>query len=161
MAGKKKKKTASKPGQANIAVNRRARHDFDIGEKFEAGLVLLGSEVKSLREGKANLKDSHARFQRGEIWLHNAHISPYDPASQFGHDPVRARKLLLNRREIDKLDGKIKERGLTLIPLRLYFNKGRAKVEIALARGKKRHDKRASIREREVAREVDRAIKRR
>lgn len=159
-----KKKSVKKPtggsGEAVITVNRRARHDFEIGEKFEAGLVLVGSEVKSLREGKANLKDSFARLQNGEVWLHNAHISPYDPASQFGHDPVRARKLLLNRKEIDKLDGKVKERGLTLIPLRLYFKKGRAKVEIALARGKKRHDKRASIREREVAREMDRATKR-
>ncbi len=161
MSGKSKKKTAKKPGQANIAVNRRARHDFELGERFEAGLVLVGSEVKSLRDGKANLKDSHARFQRGEIWLFNAHISPYDPASQFGHDPVRARKLLLNRREIDKLDSKIKERGQTLVPLRLYFKNGRAKVEVALARGKRRHDKRASMREREVAREVDRAMKRR
>lgn len=161
MAGKSKKKGPKKPGQANIAVNRRAAHDFEIGERFEAGLVLVGSEVKSLRDGKANLKDSYARFQKGEVWLFHAHISPYDPASQFGHDPVRARKLLLNRREIDKLDGKIKERGLTLIPLRLYFSKGRAKVEIALAKGKKRHDKRAAIRDREVAREVDRALKRR
>ena len=157
---KTKKKPVRKPGEANIAVNRRARHDFDIGERFEAGLVLLGSEVKSLRDGKANLRDSFARFQSHELWLFNAHISPYDPASQFGHDPLRARKLLLNRQEIDKLDGKIKERGLTLIPLRLYFKKGKAKVELALAKGKKRHDKRASMRERETAREVDRAMKR-
>ncbi len=161
MAKKGKKKPVAKPGEANIAVNRRARHDYEIGEKFEAGLVLVGSEVKSLRNGKANLKDSFARFDKGEIWLYNAHISPYDPASQFGHDPVRARKLLLNKNEIAKLDGKIKERGLTLIPLRLYFKKGRAKVEIALAKGKKRHDKRSALREREAAREVDRAIKRR
>jgi SsrA-binding protein len=160
VARKPAKKTADKSGEAVIAVNRRARHDFELGEKFEAGLVLVGSEVKSLRAGKANLKDSFARLQHGEVWLHNAHISPYDPASQFGHDPLRARKLLLNRKEIDKLDGKVKERGLTLIPLRLYFKKGRAKIEIALARGKKRHDKRASIREREVAREMDRAVKR-
>ena len=161
MAKKGKKKPGLKPGEANIAVNRRARHDFDIGEKLEAGLVLVGSEVKSLRDGKTNLKDSFARFEKGEIWLFNAHISPYDPASQFGHDPLRPRKLLLNRSEIAKLDGKVKERGLTLIPLRLYFKNGRAKVEIALAKGKKRYDKRSSIREREVAREVDRAIKRR
>ncbi len=155
----KKPKTKKKPGAANIAVNRRARHDFEIGERFEAGLVLVGSEVKSLRDGKANLKDSFARLQNREVWLHNMHISPYHPASQFGHDPTRARKLLLNRREIDKLDGKVKERGLTLIPLRLYFKHGRAKIEIALAKGKKRHDKRSAIREREVARELDRARK--
>jgi len=161
VAGKSKKKGAKKPGAANIAVNRQARHNFEIGERFEAGLVLVGSEVKSLRDGKANLKDSFARMQSGEVWLHNLHISPYDPASQFGHDPVRARKLLLNRGEIDKLDSKVKERGLTLVPLRLYFKNGRAKVEIALAKGKKRHDKRSAIRDREVAREVDRAIKRR
>ncbi len=156
-----KKKAPNDSGEANIAVNRKARHDFEIGERFEAGLMLVGSEVKSLRDGKANLKDSFARMQSGEVWLHNLHISPYDAASQFGHEPLRSRKLLLNRREIDKLDGKVKERGLTLIPLRLYFKKGRAKVEIALARGKKRHDKRESIREREATREVDRAIKRR
>ncbi len=161
MAAKGKKKPGLKPGESIIAVNRRARHDYDIGERFEAGLVLVGSEVKSLREGKANLKDSHARFQKHEVWLFNAHISPYDPASQFGHDPVRPRKLLLNKREIEKLDGKVKERGLTLVPLRMYFKKGRAKVEIALAKGKKRHDKRSAIRDREVSREVDRALKRR
>ena len=154
-----KKKTKRKPGQANIAVNRRAHHDYEIGERFEAGMVLVGSEVKSLRNGKANLKDSFGRLNRGEVWIHNMHISPYDPASQFGHDPTRARKLLLNRREIEKLDGKVKERGLTLVPLRLYFKNGRAKVEIALARGKKRHDKRSAIRDREVAREMDRARK--
>lgn len=157
----KKKAPPRKPGEANIAVNRRARHDFEVGERFEAGLVLVGSEVKSLRDGKANLRDSFARFQNHELWLYNAHISPYDPASQFGHDPLRARKLLLNRQELDKLDGKIKERGLTLVPLRMYFKKGRAKVEIALAKGKKRHDKRSTMRERESAREVDRAMKRR
>ena len=161
MAKKPAKKAPRESGESNIAVNRKARHDFEIGERFEAGLVLVGSEVKSLRDGKANLKDSFARMQSGEVWLHNLHISPYDAASQFGHEPLRSRKLLLNRREIDKLDGKVKERGLTLIPLRLYFKKGRAKVEIALARGKKRHDKRESIREREATREVDRAIKRR
>ena len=159
MAKKGKKKPGIKPGEANIAVNRRARHDYEIGDKFEAGLVLVGSEVKSLRNGKANLKDSFARFEKGEIWLYNTHISPYDPASQFGHDPVRPRKLLLNKSEIAKLDIKIKERGLTLIPLRLYFKKGRAKVEIALAKGKKRHDKRSAMRDREVKREVDRAMK--
>lgn len=148
-----------KPQHNDIAVNRRARHDYDIEETFEAGLVLTGSEVKALRAGKANLKDSHGRIERDEVWLWNAHISPYGPASQFGHEPTRTRKLLLHREEIQRLTGKVKERGLTLVPLRLYFKNGRAKVQIALARGKKRHDKRAAIREREVQREMDRALK--
>lgn len=143
----------------DIAVNRRARHDFFIEETYEAGLVLTGSEVKSLREGRANLKDSYGRIDRGEAWLFNAHISPYGPASQFGHEPTRTRKLLLHQREIERLAGKVKERGFTLIPLRLYFKKGRVKVDIGLARGKKQFDKRAAIRERELEREADRAMK--
>ena len=143
----------------DIAVNRRARHDYHIDESYEAGIVLLGSEVKSLRAGKANLKDSYARIENGEMWLLNVHISPYAAASQFGHEPTRKRKLLLHAREIERLHGKVKERGFTLIPLRLYFKDGRAKVEIGLARGKKLYDKRESIREREMRREVDRAMK--
>jgi SsrA-binding protein len=142
----------------DIAVNRRARYEFLIEETFEAGIALLGSEVKALREGKANLKDSYGRIDGDEVWLWNAHISPYGPASQFGHEPTRTRKLLLHREEIARLTGKVKERGLTLIPLRLYFKSGRAKLELALARGKKQHDKRDSIREREVRREMDRAM---
>ncbi len=145
----------------DIAVNRRARHEYTIEETVEAGIALTGSEVKALRDGKANLKDSFARVQNDEMWLWNVHVSPYGPASQFGHEPTRTRKLLLHRREIDRLHGKVKERGLALIPLRLYFKNGRAKIELALARGKKQHDKRASIREREVKREVDRALKQR
>lgn len=141
----------------DIAVNRRARHDFHIEETIEAGIALLGSEVKALREGKANLKDSYGRFDGDQVFLWNAHISPYGPASQFGHEPTRIRKLLLHRAEIARLHGKVKERGLTLIPLRLYFKHGRAKLELALARGKKQHDKRDSIKEREVRREMDRA----
>jgi SsrA-binding protein len=152
---------SEKRNDRDIAVNRKARHDFLIEETMEAGLVLAGSEVKALREGKANLKDSYGRLENGEVFLWNAHISPYGPASQFGHEPTRARKLLLHRDEIRRLTGKVKERGLTLIPLRLYFKKGRAKVELALARGKKRHDKRAAIREREVRREMDRAMRKR
>src|SRR5713101_4801446 len=140
--------------QRDIAVNRRARHDYFIEESIEAGLVLTGSEVKSLRAGKAQLKDSYARIDKGEMWLFNAHVSEYNPAAQFGHEPTRSRKLLLHRREIERLIGKVKERGLTLIPLRLYFKKGRAKVELGLARGKKLYDKRASIKERESRREV-------
>jgi len=148
------------PRDRDIAVNRRARHEFHIEETIEAGIVLVGSEIKALREGKANLKDSYGRIDRDEVWLWNAHISPYAPASQFGHEPTRTRKLLLHREEIERLTGKVKERGLTLVPLRLYFKNGRAKVELALARGKKQHDKRDSIREREVRREMDRAMKR-
>src|SRR5262245_4727482 len=147
--------------QRDIAVNRRARHDYFIEETIEAGLVLTGSEVKSLRAGKAQLKDSYGRIDRGEVWLFNAHISEYAAAAQFGHEPTRSRKLLLHRREIERLVGKVKERGLTLIPLRLYFKHGRAKVELGLARGKKLYDKRASIKERESKREVERAVRRR
>ena len=142
----------------DIAVNRRARHEFHIEETFEAGLALMGSEVKALRAGKANLKDSFGRVENGEVWLWNVHISPYGPASQFGHEPTRTRKLLLHRAEIARLNGKVKERGLTLVALRLYFKNGRAKVELGLARGKKQHDKRDAIREREVRREIDRAL---
>jgi SsrA-binding protein len=148
------------PRDRDIAVNRRARFEYHIEETFEAGLVLLGSEVKALRAGRANLKDSYGRLEGDEVWLWNAHISPYGPASQFGHEPLRTRKLLLRRDEIRRLTGKVKERGLTLIPLRLYFKNGRAKVELGLARGKKHHDKRDAIREREVRREMDRAMKR-
>ncbi len=145
--------------QRDVAVNRRARHDFFIEESVEAGLVLTGSEVKSLRAGKAQLKDSYARIDKGEVWLVNAHISEYAASAQFGHEPMRSRKLLLHHREIDRLIGKVKERGLTLVALRLYFKHGRAKVELGLARGKKLYDKRASIKEREAQREVDRAVK--
>lgn len=149
----------TRPRVRDIAVNRRARHEFHIEETVEAGIVLAGSEVKALREGKANLKDSHARVERGEVWLLNMHISPYGPASRFGHDPLRPRKLLLHRREIDRLGGRVRERGLTLVPLRLYLKDGRVKVELALARGKKLHDKRRAMREREARREIDRAAK--
>jgi SsrA-binding protein len=152
---------SDKRNDRDITVNRKARHDYHIEETMEAGLVLAGSEVKALREGKANLKDSYGRLENGEVFLWNAHISPYGPASQFGHEPTRTRKLLLHREEIRRLTGKIKERGLTLIPLRLYFKNGRAKVELALARGKKQHDKRDAIREREVKREMDRAVRQR
>jgi SsrA-binding protein len=143
-----------------IAVNRKARHDYFIDETVEAGLVLTGSEVKSLRDGRANLKDSFARVDRGEAVLMNVHISPYDPAARANHDPTRSRKLLLHRQEIDRLEGKVRERGLSLIPLRLYFNaRGRAKVELGLARGKKQYDKRQTIKEREARRETARAMR--
>jgi SsrA-binding protein len=150
--------TSEKNRDRDIAVNRRARHEFLIEETVEAGVALMGSEVKALREGKANLKDSYGRIENGEVWLWNAHISPYGPASQFGHEPTRTRKLLLHRGEIERLNGKVKERGLTLVPLRLYFKNGRAKVELALARGKKMHDKREAIRDREPRREIDREL---
>jgi SsrA-binding protein len=144
----------------NIAVNRKARHDYFIDETFEAGLVLTGSEVKSLRDGRANLKDSFARITNGEAMLVNVHISPYDPAAQENHEATRSRKLLMHRRELDRLLGKLREKGLTLIPLRLYFNaRGRAKVELGLAHGKRQYDKRQTIKEREARRETERALR--
>jgi SsrA-binding protein len=146
--------------ERDIAVNRRAFHDYAIDERHEAGLVLSGSEVKSLRDNRAHLRDAYARFFGDELWLVGAHISPYGPASQFGHDPIRNRKLLMHRRELERLRGKVQERGLTLVPLRLYWSKGRAKIEVGLGRGKKLHDKRESIRERMERREMDRAMAR-
>jgi SsrA-binding protein len=145
-------------GERDITVNRRAFHDYSFSERYEAGLALTGSEVKSLRDNRANLKDSYARFFGDELFLVGAHISPYGPASQFGHEPERNRKLLLHRRELERLRGKIQERGLTLIPLRLYWVRGRAKAELGLGVGKKLHDKRAAIRERMERREIDRAM---
>ncbi len=142
-----------------IATNRRARHEYEILETLEAGLVLRGTEVKSLRAGQVNFKDSYATVRNNEIWLLGCHISPYSHGTDANHDPERDRKLLLHGREIARLTGKIAERGLTLVPLRLYFKKGRAKLEIGLARGKKLHDKRAAIREREVRREMDKAAR--
>lgn len=142
-----------------VCVNRKARHDYFIEETYEAGLVLLGSEVKSLREGKANLKDSYARILKGEAFLLNAHVSPYPGANRFNHDPTRTRKLLLHSREIERLTGKVNQRGLTLIPLKLYFKKGRAKVELGLARGKKLYDKRETLRRKAARREVERSLK--
>ena len=145
--------------QKNIAVNRRARREYFIDESFEAGMVLLGSEVKSLRDGRANLADSYARVDKGQLFLVNTHISPYPAANIFNHEPTRPRKLLLHKREISRLMGKVKERGLTLIPLKLYFKDGRAKVELGLARGKKLYDKRATVKEKMVRREMERSMK--
>ncbi len=156
-------KPAAKAGGAALKVvasNRRARHDFEIVEVFEAGMVLQGSEVKSLRDGRANLKDSFAHIKDGEVWLVGAYIAPYSFSREGGHDPERARKLLLNRREIDRIAGKIAEKGLTLVPLRMYFREGKAKVEIALARGRRTVDKREAIKERELRREMERAVRR-
>ena len=146
-------------GDRAIATNRRARHDYEILETVEAGLVLRGTEVKSLRDGLVNFKDSYASVRNGEGWLLGCHINPYSHGTDANHDPERDRKLLLHKREIARLSGKISERGLTLVPLRLYFKDGRAKVELGLARGRKLHDKRSALREREVRREMDKAAR--
>jgi len=142
-----------------ICQNRKARHDYHIITSYEAGLVLRGSEVKSCREGNANLKDSHARIKDGELYLVNTHISPYTYANQLNHDPLRERKLLLHKSEIKKLYGKIKERGLTLIPLKMYFKNGKVKVEMAIAKGKKTHDKREDIKRKDFAREAEKEFR--
>jgi SsrA-binding protein len=142
----------------DITVNRRAFYQYTIDERYEAGMVLAGSEVKSLRAGRAQLKDSYARFFGEELFLVGAHISPYAPSSQFGHEPERHRKLLMHKNELERLWTKVQEKGLTLVPLRLYWVKGRAKVELGVGRGKKLHDKRATIRERSEQREIDRAM---
>lgn len=147
------------PEEKNIIVNRKARHEYAIIQVYEAGIVLQGSEVKSLRQGKANLTDSYASLEGGEIWLVNSHISSYDQASINNHDPDRRRKLLMNKSEIRKLTGKVKEKGLTLVPLRLYFLKGKVKAEIALAKGKKSYDKREDIARKDFARDQERKIK--
>jgi SsrA-binding protein len=146
---------------ADVATNRQAGFRYTLLDKWEAGLVLTGTEVKSLREGKAQLKDGYAAVRDGEVWLHHVHIPPYGPATRENHEPERPRKLLMHRGEIERLIGKTKERGLTLVPTRLYFRGPRAKVEIALARGKDQGDKRQSIKEREMKREMERAIRRR
>ena len=146
----------------DIATNKQAAYRYHLLEKWEAGLVLTGTEVKSLRGGKAQLKDGYAQVQNGEVWLHNVHIAPYEPATRDNHEPERPRKLLMHRREIERLIGKTKEKGLTLVPTRLYFSdSNRAKVEIALARGKDVGDKRQTIKEREMKREMERAVRRR
>src|ERR1700755_2013571 len=146
---------------ADIATNRQARYRYHLMDKWEAGLVLTGTEVKSLREGKAQLKDGYASLDNGEVWLHNVHIPPYAPATRENHEPERPRKLLMHRREIERMIGKTKEKGLTLVPTRLYFaDSTRATVEIALARGKDVGDKRQTIKEREMKREMERSFRR-
>lgn len=157
MAKKGKKKR--EPASGDVATNRRAGHKFVLVEKFEAGIVLRGSEVKSLRTGKAQMADAYAVVNDGEVWLRNLHIPPYEPASRENHEPERPRKLLLHRAEIERLIGKTAERGLTLIPTRIYFKGARAKVELALARGKEGRDRRQEITERDVRREVEREFK--
>jgi len=144
-----------------VARNRKAFHDFHIDDKFEAGIELKGTEVKSVREARLNLKDSFARVENGEIFLYNMHISSYEKGNRFNHDPVRPRRLLMHRREIDRLSGKTQEKGYTLIPLRVYLIRGLVKVELALAHGKKKYDKRKAIAEKDAKREAERAMKER
>jgi SsrA-binding protein len=146
---------------SDIATNRQARFRYELLEKWEVGIALQGSEVKSVRDGKVTLKDAYATVRDGEVWLHNMHIAPYQPAAREGHDPERPRKLLMHKREIERLIGKTHEKGLTLVPTRMYFSGARAKVELALARGKEQRDKREAIREREQRREMERELKQR
>jgi SsrA-binding protein len=158
---KKSKGAPRKLASGDVATNRQARFRYHLLDRWEAGIVLQGSEVKSLRDGKANIKDSYAVVRDGELWLHGSHIAPYAPAADQGHDPERPRKLLLRKSEIERLMGKTQERGLTLVPTRIYFSGSNAKIEIALARGKELRDKRDTIKEREQRREVERALKER
>lgn len=151
------RRAAAADGRKIVASNRKARHDYDLLETLECGVILTGSEVKSLRAGQVVLKDAYAEIRGGEMWLYSLHIAPYQFARGGGHDPERPRKLLLHRREIERLIGKVNEQGLTLIPTSIYFSHGLAKVEIALARGRRKYDKRQAIREREEKREMDRA----
>ncbi len=152
-------KTEREKAQSNIAENRKAFHDFHLLESFEAGLVLLGTEVKAIREGRVNLRDSFARVEDGEVYLYNVNISPYSHRGYSDHEALRRRKLLLHRDEIRKLIGKTVEKGMTLVPTRLYFKNGRVKVAVSLARGKKDYDKRETIKRREADRETRAAIK--
>jgi SsrA-binding protein len=146
-------------GEHTVVSNRRARHDFEVLERFEAGLVLQGTEVKSLREGKGVLRDAYATERDGELWLVNATIEPYAQGNRENHEPKRDRKLLMKRIDIDRLGARVAEKGLTLVPLRIYFKNGRAKIELALGRGREGRDKRDAIAERDVKREIDREIK--
>lgn len=141
-----------------VATNRKARHEYFIEETFEAGLVLRGSEIKSIRASKVSLQEAYVALERGEAFLHGAHVAPYDPASSQNHDPTRPRKLLLHRRELDKLTSRVAERGYTIVPLKMYLLRGLAKVEIALAKGKHQYDKRRKIAERDANRRIERAL---
>ena len=161
MSAKKEKTAEEKESTQPIADNRKAFHDYHILETFEAGIALLGTEVKGIREGQANLRDSYARVEKGEIWLFNVHINPYSHRGYVDHDPRRKRRLLLHKHEIRKLIGKTVEKGLTLVPTKLYFKNGKVKVAIALAKGKQDHDKRETLRRREADRETRAAVKER
>lgn len=154
-------KSAREAAQKNIAENRKALHDFHLLETFEAGIVLLGTEVKSIREGRVNLRDSFARVDGGELWVHNINISPYSHRGYADHEALRRRKLLLHGEEIRKLIGKVEEKGMTLVPVRMYFKNGRVKIAICLAKGKKDYDKRETIKRREAERETRAAVKER
>lgn len=145
-------------GKKVVATNRKARHEYEILDTYEAGLVLKGPEVKSLREGKVAFQDAYARLEGGEVWLHSLHISPYEQANRFNENPLRPRKLLLNRREIRKLVGHVEEKGLTLIPLQIYFRRGYAKITLALARGRKLYDKREKLKRKTQDDEARRAM---
>ena len=142
-----------------ITINRKAYHDYHIQESLEAGIVLKGSEIKSIRAGKVNLCDAYAKPENGELWLHNSHIASYDAASYNTHEPTRPRKLLLHRKEVDSLAGKVMQRGLTLVPLKLYIKHGIAKIELGVAKGKKVYDKRETIARKEAERKIERALK--
>jgi len=152
-------KTEREKAQTNIAENRKAHHDFHLLETFEAGVALLGTEVKAIREGRVNLRDSFARVEQGEVFLYNVNISPYSHRGYADHEPLRRRKLLLHRDEIRKLIGKTLEKGMTLVPVRMYFKNGRVKVAVSLAKGKKEYDKRETIKRREADRETRAAVK--
>ncbi|HUE85671.1 MAG TPA: SsrA-binding protein SmpB [Vicinamibacterales bacterium] len=155
------KPAEDKKAEVLIADNRKAHFDYHVLETFEAGIVLLGTEVKGIREGRANLRDAFARVEKGEVWLYNVHINPYSHRGYVDHDPKRRRRLLMHRHEIRKLIGKTVEKGLTLVPTRMYFKNGKVKVAIALARGKQIHDKRETIKRRETERETRAAVKER
>ena len=152
-------KSKRKAAPGDVATNRQAAHRYNLLDRLECGVVLQGTEVKALRAGSAQLKDGYANIRDGELWLHNVHIPPYGPASRDNHDPERPRKLLAHKREIERLVGRINERGLTLVPTRIYFSGPRAKVEIALARGKDRFDKRETIKARDQRRDVERELR--
>lgn len=154
-----KGKGKRKLGSGDVASNRYASHRYELTERLEAGIVLEGTEVKALRTSGAQLKDGYASISDGELWLHSVHIPPYGPASRENHDPERPRKLLVHRRELDHIAGRVRERGFTLVPTRVYFKGAHAKVEIALARGKDLYDKRQAIRERETKRDIERAVR--
>ena len=161
MPSDRSEKSAREAAQKNIAENRKAFHDYHILETYEAGLVLMGTEVKSIREGRVNLRDSFARTEGGEVFVYNIHIQPYSHRGYADHDPIRKRKLLLHEHEIRKLIGKVMEKGMTLVPVRLYFKNGRVKVALGLAKGKQAHDKRETIKRREADRETRAAVKQR
>jgi SsrA-binding protein len=157
-SGGKKRRAGDGGDPGTVATNRQAGFKYEIVERYEAGVALLGSEVKSLRAGDVTMKDAYAVFDGDELWLHNLHIAPYGPAAMNNHEPERPRKLLLHRRELERLRGKLAEKGFALVPTRVYFKNGRAKVEVALGRGKTGADKREAIKEREMKREAERAM---